>query len=182
MNLNIFSLITCKIKKNNKAFTLVEALVALSILIIGVISGFVLVTKALYDVSVIQDRLTASFLAQEGIELVRQIRDTNYLKQLNGKSVNWDDGLKDGTYIISTDISSKKVVLTPLNGIQYLKYDDNTGLYNYTTGKETTFERTINIKHVSSDEIRVDCTMSWISKGIKFSFTVEDHLLNWLKL
>ena len=99
-------------KRYKSGFTLVEALVALSILIVGIISGFILVTKALYDVTIIQDRLIASFLAQEGLELVRQIRDTNYLKTLDGTSTDWDDNLKtDGDYLVSANIQTGTVIL-----------------------------------------------------------------------
>ncbi|NMB92488.1 MAG: hypothetical protein GYA31_02605, partial [Parcubacteria group bacterium] len=97
--------------KFKSGFTLVEALVALSILIVGIISGFILVTRALYDVAIIQDRLTASFLAQEGLEIVRQIRDTNYLNKLNGSNANWDKDLSNGDHLVSYDLSSGKFKL-----------------------------------------------------------------------
>jgi len=173
--------------QNKNGFTLVEALVALSILIVGIISGFILVTKALYDVTIIQDRLTASFLAQEGVELVRQIRDTNYLKILGGTSFDWDDNLKtDGDYLISANIYTESIIL-PLPPWQDkgLYYHCSSGLYNYDdTGDVilTTFKRKINIYHVSHDEIRVQSIMDWKSKNIDFSFTAEDHLFNWLQL
>ncbi len=48
-------------KNKNKAFTLVEVLIAVSILTVGILSGFILVTKVLYSTAVIQERLTASF-------------------------------------------------------------------------------------------------------------------------
>ena len=170
-----------------RAFTLVEALVALSILIVGIISGFILVTKALYNVTIIQDRLTASFLAQEGIELVRQIKDTNYLKTLSGTSTDWDNNLKtDGDYLISADINAETVILLPWQD-KSLYYHPSFGLYNYdNTGDATptVFKRKINIIHVSSDEIRVQIIMDWQSKNIKFTrgIIAEDHLFNWLKL
>jgi type II secretory pathway pseudopilin PulG len=169
--------------KFNRAFTLVEALIALSILIVGIISGFILVTKALYDVTIIQDRLTASFLAQEGLEFVRQIRDTNYLKTLGSTSTDWDKGLQDGPYIISANPNPPgSISLKLLEGTKYLKYNPTTGLFNYDSGELTSFQRTIQIIHVSSDEIRVQSIMNWKSRNIDFSFTAEDHLFNWLKL
>jgi type II secretory pathway pseudopilin PulG len=186
-------------------FTLVEALVALSILIVGIISGFILVTKALYDVTIIQDRLTASFLAQEGLELVRQIRDTNYLKTLGDTPTAWDNNLKtDGDYFISANVQTGTVIL-PLPVWQEdksLYYHCSSGLYNYDdTGSvvstcsenpnngiiPTTFKRKINIYHVSADEIRVQTSIAWKSRNISFEIgkggiKAEDHLFNWLKL
>jgi type II secretory pathway pseudopilin PulG len=187
MNFDLFPQISTNFKTKPKAFTLVEALVALSILIVGIISGFILVTKALYDVTVIQDRLTASFLAQEGLELVRQIRDTNYLKTLGDTPTAWDNNLKtDGDYLISANVQTGTVIL-PLPPWQdkSLSYHPSSGVYNYDdTGDATptVFKRKIKIYHVSSDEIRVQSIMDWKSKNINFSFTAEDHLFNWLKL
>ncbi|MFA5392105.1 MAG: type II secretion system protein [Candidatus Paceibacterota bacterium] len=175
------------LRRNSKAFTLVEALVALSILIVGIISGFILVAKALYGVTIIQDRLTASFLAQEGLELVRQIRDTNYLKTLGGTSTDWNSSLKtNGEYLIFADIDTGTVNL-PLPSWQdkSLYYHAASGLYNYDdTGDaiSTVFKRKIVITNIRPDEIRIQTIMNWKSKNISFNFTVEDHLFNWLKL
>ncbi len=168
-------------KSKSKAFTLVEALVALSILMVGIISGFILVTKALYDVSIIQDRLTASFLAQEGIELVRQIRDSNYIYNIKSTSaVAWDKSLANGDYLITT-------IGNPPSGIQLLSYEDKvlkwdsvSGLYNYSTGVITNFKRKVNITHINPNEIKVTVTIDWVSKGIDFQLVVEDFLYNWL--
>jgi len=174
--------------KFSAGFTLVEALVALSILIVGIISGFILVTKALYDVTIIQDRLTASFLAQEGIELVRQIRDSNYV----GGTVSWDDNLSNGTSTISANINTKVIKLTPDSDPSYdpyLYYHEDIGLYNHDSsgGNKTSFQRVINIFPVNNDEIRVQSIVTWKSRNISFEIgkggiVAEDHLFNWLKL
>lgn len=171
-------------KDRKKAFTLVEALVALSILIIGVMSGFILVTKALYDASIIRDRLTASFLAQEGIEFIRQIRDSNYVKNLanSGTVVAWNNNLADGDYIIAPSGNPPSSInLMPFSD-KTLLWDKTTGLYNYDTGEVTTFKRKVTLKQVNADEIKVTVTINWTSKGIPFDLAVEDFLYNWLKL
>lgn len=169
-----------------KGFTLVEALIAISILIIGILSGFILVTRALYNVSVIQDRLTASFLAQEGIELVRNIRDTNYVKVLNNQSANWRDGLsEDGCYTIENYLYSEGNIrlnkITCGNG-PYLKYNSFTNLYNYSEGDITPFYREIKIETVSNNEIRIISFVKWKTKNMNFDLTVEDHLFNWFNI
>lgn len=171
---------------------MIEALVALSILIVGIISGFILVTRALYDVAIIQDRLTASFLAQEGLEIVRQIRDTNYLNKLNGSNANWDKDLSNGDHLVSYDLSSGKFKLLDYQD-QVLFYhpspsDPFYGLYNYNNSGSavtTTFKRKINITHISADEIRVQSIVTWSTRNISFGLNsggivAEDHLYNWL--
>lgn len=174
------------IKKRQKAFTLIEVLVAITILIVGIISGFVLVTRALYNVAVIKDRLTASFLAQEGIELTRQIRDSNFLRILNGEPANWMDGLGGGIYIIESKVDSEESIgLVDIGEDEnrFFFYDNVLKIYNYNdNGEPTTFIRKIEIETISNDEIRVESIMQWKTRTIDFDLTVEDHLYNWMKL
>ncbi len=173
------------IKKRQKAFTLVEVLIAITILIIGILSGFILVTRALYNVAVIKDRLTASFLAQEGIELTRQIRDSNFLRILNEESVEWRDGLEDGLYIIESKADSgESIGLDPIaeDENRFFLYDNTLKIYNYSTGEPTTFNRKIKVTGINDDEIRIESIMQWKTKRIDFDLTIEGHLYNWLKL
>ena len=64
-----------KKRNNNKAFTLVEALVAISILMIAIAGPMTLAQKGLSTASLSKDQMIASFLAQDGIEAVKNIRD-----------------------------------------------------------------------------------------------------------
>lgn len=172
-------------EKRQKAFTLIEVLVAITILIVGIISGFVLVTRALYNVAVIKDRLTASFLAQEGIELTRQIRDSNFLRILNGESAGWRNGLGDGTYIIESKVDSEEpigLVSIGEDENRFFFYDDTFKIYNYNAGEPTTFNRKIRITTINDNEIRVESTIQWKTRTIDFDLIVEDHLYNWMKL
>jgi len=172
-------------KFKTKGITLIEALVAISILIIGIFSGFILVTRVLSNINVIRDRLTASFLAQEGIELVRQIRDTNYLKILSGENILWNNGLNNGNYIISAEIgNSGPSGLIPLGQSEtpYLKYNSNTKIFNYISGANTPFSRLIRIERLSEQEIRVQSELNWKSRSVNFKLVAEDHLFNWLPI
>ena len=185
MNLNKFQRISMNSQSKSKAFTLVEVLIAVSILIIGILSGFILVTKVIYSTAVIQDRLTASSLAQEGIELARQVRDSNFLKIINGESVGWEDGLADGSYTIESKAGSEQPInLVPVDPGEAPNffYDNDTRIYNYTNGEPTIFNREIKITTINNDEIRVESIMKWKTRAIDFDLIVEGHLFNWMKL
>ena len=70
----------------NKGFTLIELVISIFLLcfvIIGVYNAFSIIVILTSDTS---DRLTATYLAQEGIEIVRNIRDTNWLNMDNCKA------------------------------------------------------------------------------------------------
>jgi type II secretory pathway pseudopilin PulG len=69
MNINL------KQKNNSKGFTLIEALVAISILMVAIASPMTLAQKGLSTATLSKDQMIASFLAQDAIESVRNIRD-----------------------------------------------------------------------------------------------------------
>ncbi len=77
-----------KDKKYKKAFTLVEALIAISILMIAIASPMIITQKGLLDAELSKNEMTASFLAQDGIEAVKNIRDNVALNAANGTAEN----------------------------------------------------------------------------------------------
>jgi type II secretory pathway pseudopilin PulG len=81
---------TAKItKKYNGGFTLIEALIAISILMIAIASPMVISQKGLTDAVLSRDEATASFLAQDGIEAVKNVRDTTALSAESGSPTYW---------------------------------------------------------------------------------------------
>jgi type II secretory pathway pseudopilin PulG len=79
----------CKIR-NTGGFTLVETLIGLMILTIAVVAATSLSIGLLRSNKFIVENLQAHYLAQEGLEAVRNIRDTNWMHNLN-----WKDGKVD---------------------------------------------------------------------------------------
>jgi type II secretory pathway pseudopilin PulG len=79
-----------KFFKNKKSgFTLIEALVAVSILMIAIASPMYLTQKSLSTASLAKDQMVASFLAQDAIEAVKNIRDEISLR---GEGEDWLEG------------------------------------------------------------------------------------------
>lgn len=73
---------------NSKAFTLVEALVAISILMIAIASPMTLAQKGLSTATLSKDQMTASFLVQDAIEAVKNIRDQIAVSATGGDWLN----------------------------------------------------------------------------------------------
>jgi prepilin-type N-terminal cleavage/methylation domain-containing protein len=153
--------------KRNSGFTLVETLVSLVILTMALIPILQLTSSVNKISTTNRDDLIAAGLVQEGIEVVRAIRDTNWY---NNRA--FDSGLAAGTYL--TDWSS--MALFP--GAGPLKL--NNGVYSYTSGTSTKFYRTITITKVSAGELKVVCQVQWLNYGATWKITsAEDHLFNW---
>lgn len=153
-----------------EGFTLIESMIAIGLIVTGVVGILTLINRSLGFSGLAYDRLVAANLAQEGVEVVRNIRDTNWIKQRP-----WNNGLGMGTYQV--DYSSQ-ALQSYTN--QPLLIDGETGLFNYAAGNTTSYFRKVELTPISSDEIQVQITVSWTGRGGgQFNTVVEDHLFNW---
>jgi len=157
--------------KANKGFTLIEAMVALVLVTLAMGPVFILATSSVNVASRIEHNLIASNLAQEGIEVIRNIRDTNWL---NG--VDFDNNLPAGAWRIEWDTIGGGLMAVGSNPV--LK--KNNGLYNYSTGTNTVFRRTITISKPNSGELILISSVAWIERGnINKTVSAESHLFDW---
>ena len=157
------------VKFNRNGFTLVEALVTLVVLSIALGPALVLTTNINNTAVVVKNNLIAANLAQEGVEVIRGIRDTNWF---NGAA--FDTGLADGTYRVEWNSDT----LLALGANPPIKEDN--GLYNYSTGNDTIFQRTISILKVNAGELRIISEVTWEERGARArSALAESHLFNW---
>lgn len=75
-------------KQLKKGFGLLEVLIS-AVIIIMILSALVIIgRRALANSAYLQQRAQAIYLAQEGIEIVRQMRDTNWIDGNN--ATQWD--------------------------------------------------------------------------------------------
>ena len=77
-------------------FTLLEVVLAIFILSMSAFGGFSLIQSTVISASLSKQKLTAYYLAQESLEVVRNIRDGNWLKQREDSGVLWTDGILTG--------------------------------------------------------------------------------------
>lgn len=158
-------------KRQRNGFTLVEVLAALAVISVAMTPIFVQVNAAFRLSRVIKENLTATMLAQEGIELTRGIRDGNWFR---GDS--FEQGLDlcgGGCYMQYDD-----TVLTPGSGPPLQL--DARGRYQYDSGTATPYSRTITVETVSPVHLRVTSDVTWNSRGMTRSIVLEDHLFDWL--
>ncbi len=153
----------------NAGFTLVEALVSLLIFSIALTAIFSLLTNNLKDASLVEHNFIASGLVQEGMEVVRNIRDSEW--HLNN---SFGATIPDGSYRVQWNSQA----LLPFADL-FLKKDSGNGFVSYDTGNNTIFKRTVTISAVSGVEKRVVVSVTWDERGAPKSVSAEIHLFNW---
>lgn len=76
---------------DHRGETLVEVLIALVVLIMGAFAGVKLLGLAVINTQVAEERVIATNLAREGLEAVRSIRDTNWLRYAGERRHCWNN-------------------------------------------------------------------------------------------
>lgn len=163
-----------------RAFTLIETLVAISVLLISLVGPLSIAAQALKSAYYARDEITAFYLAQEGLEYVRAVRDQNYLAN---PQQSWLSGLSAcQSALCSIDFPNFSDASCANNSCAPLLIDPVTGLFNTQTGAPSGFTRSVTIVPVSGmpDEMQVQSTVSWASAGISRSFTLSEYIFNWL--
>ena len=150
-------------------FTLLETIVALAVILSAMAGPISLATRGIFSAKFARSRLVSANLAQEGIELVRKIRDDNVFADRV-----WDSGIGVGDWQI--DVLSSE--FSPFVNAKLLR-DGDTGLYNYTTGVETQFVRRISMTKLSADQIVVVSHVTWQEGGIPREMALRETLYNW---
>lgn len=160
-------------QSENKAFTLIEVIAATFVIAVGAVGLLSLLQQTIFSTSISSSRLVASYLAQEGIEIVRSVRDSNWLEQRTSPEVLWDEGLPAGDWEadFETQSLSQPYASSSLNVSE-------SGFYSYAPGQKTLFKRKISIaKDTDALEVRVE--VFWQERGRTHQVAAKDHLYNW---
>lgn len=163
-------------KIKNSGFTLIETLVAVTILTLGIVGPLELAYRSISYTKLSQNQIVASYLAQEGVELVRHIRDTN---KINGEP-NWlknlDKCIGSKCYIDAQSASLEPDVCG--GSCPYIKYSDALG-YNYSSPDPTIFIRNITIDNlVGGTEARINVSVVWNEKIGQKRTDLEETIYN----
>lgn len=173
-----------------RGFTLVETLVAITVILTAIVGPLYAVQQSLNISRSAREQLIATSLAQEGVEYVRAMRDSNYLYNIaNPGARTWLAGV-DGTAgypnAYANCITGDCVVDIVRNTVSRTVAPmtlDSTGLYGQGgAGTVTGFTRTVRLTAVagSTTEMVVTVTVSWSTKGQARSVAVTERLHDWL--
>ena len=189
-----------KICNCNKGFTLVEVLVAISIFTISITALMSTLASGISDTTYAKNKMTATYLAQEGIEYIRNMRDDYMLFDPQASGNGWGDfitainpcstydcGLNNTATIFPTDpnfIFYPCPSYSDLNN-QCRLFLNNGNYYSDGTpdgggnGVPSGFVRTIGVRPYSGDEIAVISTVDWEQGAVWHSVSFTEDLFNW---
>ena len=162
--------------KKNRGFTLVEVIVAIFVLAMGVVGIMNAIPSMISNLNLYTSKLTAFYLAQEGVEIIRNIRDSNWLQ-----SGSWDNGLTacslpNGCQVDYGDAGNPNPFLVQDLG-EKLNISES-GFYEYGGSSPSKFSRKIIITPFT-DGLKVEVVVYWDEKGKVASTSVEENLYNW---
>ena len=153
----------------SKSFTLIEIVMAIFLLTVGTVGAFSLIQRTAIFTSTSSSKLVATYLAQEGIEIIRNIRDTNYLE-----GTVWTDGIGFNT---DYRLDYRSTGFPDATCGNYLKYA--SGFYICSSDASGKFQRQIIIVENIANKITVSVKVSWQERGVTQQIFAETALYNW---
>lgn len=194
----------CKIFKNQFGQGLLETTIALGVIITGIV-GMLTLTISNQSASVeSSDRLLATNLAREGVEIIRNIRDSNWLP----RGV-WDQGLESGADYTAAPLFDKAANTWALDFTANDINHDHARLWRaggvYFQSAQaapagaslTSYRRLLQLDEICQDKsvmtsggqcnpainpkigIKVQTKVQWEAKGSTHELVVEERLFNW---
>ena len=159
-------------KNKRRGFTLVEIIVVLFIISLGLVGVLTLIVQNIQSQSYNKNNLIAYQLAQEGIELVRKVRDSNWRA---GRAFNAN--LADGEYYMDY----RDATVYPSTGADslILKQDSNGFYIHDTVGTASGFSRKIIISNLAANYLRVETDISWHDHNRDYTYSLETLLYDW---
>lgn len=191
-------------REYKKSFTLLETIVAIYVFLLGIVGAMTLANSALSSAALFKDQLTASSLAQEGEELVRSMRDSQYLARLQGSGCYWPLCDANDTFAAAVagctegggnkgcrfvDPFATALSLTPCDSIttcRVLKRDSTLLRYQYSTGTDTKFDRRIFISPSTArggglQDWQAHVIVTWPQRFGQGRYEVTTQLTPWVR-
>ncbi|MFA6278551.1 MAG: prepilin-type N-terminal cleavage/methylation domain-containing protein [Candidatus Paceibacterota bacterium] len=165
-------------------FTLVETMVAIAILTLAISGSFFAANSSMVAAGVARDQLIASYLAQEGIEYARLLRDNAYLAAYNGGDASgaWDDFLASVALCQAPKICTLDPLAGELTGCtgdvctEPLYLSDMDIYTQQQIDTITPFIRTIQVTGMSTTDEKIVSEVSWSYHSRPHSVTITDNL------
>lgn len=181
--------------KKQHGFSLIETLVAISILMIAIAGPLSLVQAGLFSSNHQRNQVTATYLAQEALEYIKNLRDSNSYTpthpwltgpdgisllttcgvSVSGCYVDPHQKLPGDTFIRSVSLGDLPLRQATIGGVFSYSYDIN--------GTVSPYKRTVVITSIDGngplEEVRVSVTIVWKDGAVPRSYTVSENIYNY---
>jgi type II secretory pathway pseudopilin PulG len=158
-----------KLKKaylvKKQGFSIMEVMLAAAVLTIGLVAVIALISSSIRNSANSRDQIIATDLMQEGLELVRNVRDNNQAQIFGGS-------LETGKVFeyFPNDNTACKIDKNFGYGIDKIDYDAtdfslklNNNFYEHTSGTSTKFSRRIIIEDFNGTGRKITSIVTWNS-------------------
>lgn len=194
------------IYKNKKGFSLVETLIAVGILMIAIAGPLSLVQAGLFSSNHQRNQVTATYLAQEAFEFIKNLRDSNaytYYANIENSNVlvnKWLYGGPGADSLLDVCGDNPGCYVDPhgkfTSGanpfIQYASSDkklrqpkDNNTVFSYSYDNSSSFmdspyKRTVFIEEIISDQaVQVTVKIEWKDGALDREYVVSENIYNY---
>ncbi|MDD2807463.1 MAG: hypothetical protein PHW95_03020 [Patescibacteria group bacterium] len=184
--------------RNNSGQSLVETVFAIGILMMVVSAILALAAANTLGQKESEFQIVANNLARENIEVVRNIRDSNWL---TGGKKAWDDGLTDalgGNQAIALFDPASNSWSLNFNYLDDALYNSPDGTYSHdATKKQSIYHRHLILDNICRDAngqelikfpcgsgedkvgIKIMSTVQWNERGRDRKVTIDDLIYEW---
>lgn len=188
-----------KFNKTNSGVTLVEALVAISIFVTSILAMVSVLASGVSNTNYSKSKIIASYLAEEGIEYIKNMRDTFMLYDATDSQTGWNSFITklnggscltvNGCYFDGQNVNylshsqpMTQITLTSCGAsCPAILYDATTGEYGYSSGTDYGFVRKVFVSQVSANEYKVSSTVSWKQGSGNYNMTFSESIFNWIE-
>ena len=129
---------------------LVEAVIAIGVFTIAIVGIIGIIARAIHEGHTVGDQFIAANLAAEGLEVTKNIIDSNVI---NNRP--WNSGVSPGSYQVDyASASLGPQIITPggspasqynSSGLQALLFNAGNDTYNYSSGSPLLFSGILNL-------------------------------------
>ena len=181
------------LKFNQLGQSLLETVFAIGILLLVASAILALATANIVWQKESEFQIIANNLAREGVEVIRNIRDSNWLS-----GNNWDTGFEAGGAMIVRFNSASNSWQAELGCSGSRLYNDSSGVYSHeVTPSPSAYARCITIENICLDGsgsesigspcgvgdqkvgVKVTSVVNWQDRGRNRSTLIEDLLYEW---
>jgi len=166
-----------KYSHSTTGYSLIEVLVAVSILMLSIVGPITIAMKSLQSAQYARQQNTAFFLAQEGISAVNTLRNDAALASFISSSDPWEwvtnpaidscfDASGCGIDFRDSSLLSNVVDCSSSEAACTLRYDSTPtrASYQYAEGDATVYTRVITLENVGPAEVLVTSKVHWDSQ------------------